>query len=93
MSGSAFEDGRMGANIGVCVRRCPSIHRPVVLLVEDDAGLREVYRHDLSNAGYRVVAVGDGVDALRQIDNGLMPNVVVHRRELHVLHRIASFST
>ena len=71
----------------------PVIHRPVVLLVEDDAGLREVYRHDLSNAGYRVVAVGDGVDALRQIDNGLMPNVVVRRRELHVLHRIASFST
>jgi CheY-like chemotaxis protein len=64
----------------------PVTYRPVVLVVEDDAELREFYRHGLSNAGYLVFAVGDGVDALRRIDSGLTPRVVVLDLGLPRLH-------
>ena len=40
-----------------------------VLVVEDDATLREFYRTALTAAGYTVVAVDDGLDALRRIDH------------------------
>jgi DNA-binding response OmpR family regulator len=40
----------------------------VVLVVEDDPQLRELYRSALIHAGYAVVAVEDGVDALRYLD-------------------------
>jgi DNA-binding response OmpR family regulator len=39
-----------------------------VLIVEDDPELRTLYRTTLSLEGYAVVAVEDGVDALRHID-------------------------
>lgn len=48
-----------------------------VLVIEDDGALRELYRQDLVNAGYLVTAVGDGVDALKRIDEGLVPDVVL----------------
>jgi CheY-like chemotaxis protein len=51
--------------------------RKTILVVEDDAPLRHFYQHMLSAAGYAVVAVEDGVDALRRIDAGLTPSVVV----------------
>jgi DNA-binding response OmpR family regulator len=47
-----------------------------VLVVEDDAGLRELYRSALRAAGYAVVGVEDGVDALRLIESG-KPRAVV----------------
>ena len=47
-----------------------------VLVVEDDAALRELYRSALRAAGYAVVGVEDGVDALRLIDSG-KPRAVV----------------
>ena len=40
-----------------------------VLVVEDDPMLRELYRSALRAAGYAVVAVGDGVDALRRVED------------------------
>ena len=40
-----------------------------VLVVEDDSVLREFYRTTLTAAGYTVVAVEDGLDALRRIDH------------------------
>jgi CheY-like chemotaxis protein len=46
----------------------PSPRRPAVLIVEDDPELRTLYRTALSLAGYSVVAVADGVEALRRID-------------------------
>jgi CheY-like chemotaxis protein len=46
------------------------------LLVEDDHALREMYRATLVSAGFAVVAVEDGIDALRYID-GHTPNLVV----------------
>ena len=64
----------------------PLIRRPVVLVVEDDTELRELYRHGLSSSGYHVVAVGDGIDALRRIDEGVVPTVVILDLELPRLH-------
>jgi CheY-like chemotaxis protein len=54
----------------------PRGNKPTVLIVEDDHGLRELYRITLMGAGYTVVAVEDGVDALRYIE-GHTPNLVL----------------
>ena len=40
----------------------------IVLVVEDDPGLRQLYRDALTRGGFAVVAVEDGVDALRFIE-------------------------
>jgi CheY-like chemotaxis protein len=50
--------------------------RSTVLVVEDDAALRNLYRAALAAAGYLVIAVEDGVDALRRLDS-LPPDAVV----------------
>src|SRR5688572_20946006 len=42
--------------------------RNVVLVVEDDPPLRELYRASLTAAGYAVFAVEDGLDALRYVE-------------------------
>ena len=47
-----------------------------VLVVEDDASLREIYRSALRAAGYAVVAVEDGIDALRRVERA-RPEAVV----------------
>jgi DNA-binding response OmpR family regulator len=47
-----------------------------VLVVEDDRQTRELHRSALSHAGYTVVAVEDGVDALRYLDTHT-PDAVV----------------
>jgi CheY-like chemotaxis protein len=47
-----------------------------VLVVEDDAATREMYRQALTASGHRVVAVADGIGALRHIEVEL-PDVVV----------------
>jgi CheY-like chemotaxis protein len=49
---------------------------PTVLIVEDDASTREMYRQALSAAGYRVVAVADGLGALQHVE-GDRPDAVV----------------
>ena len=48
-----------------------------ILVIEDDAALRELHRQALISVGYRVRAVEDGLDALRDIDAGLTPDAVV----------------
>ena len=53
------------------------LRRIRVLVVEDDDALRELYRYELVTAGLLVTAVPDGVDALRRIDAGLHPDVVI----------------
>ncbi|HTI43070.1 MAG TPA: response regulator [Vicinamibacterales bacterium] len=53
------------------------LRRTRVLIVEDDEPLRELYRQELVSAGFLVTAVADGVDALKRIDAGLIPDVVV----------------
>jgi chemosensory pili system protein ChpA (sensor histidine kinase/response regulator) len=49
---------------------------PAVLVVEDDLPLREFYRTTLRYAGYSVVAVEDGVDALTWIEQHT-PDIIV----------------
>jgi DNA-binding response OmpR family regulator len=48
----------------------------VVLIVEDDAALRALYRAALQLEGYAVIAVEDGLDALRYIDTNT-PSAIV----------------
>ena len=58
------------------------MRRPTrVLIVEDDSALRALYRTALKAAGYEVVAVEDGIDALRQVELSI-PNAVVLDLEL-----------
>jgi chemosensory pili system protein ChpA (sensor histidine kinase/response regulator) len=47
-----------------------------ILIVEDDPGLRYVYRAALSVSGYDVICAGDGIEALYQLDADL-PDLVV----------------
>jgi CheY-like chemotaxis protein len=51
--------------------------RKLILIVEDDAPLRELYRRTFTQAGYAVEAVEDGVDALRRIDGGAKPAAII----------------
>lgn len=48
-----------------------------MLVVEDDAQLRELYRMALRAAGYAVVAVDDGLDALEFADQTIPAAVVL----------------
>jgi CheY-like chemotaxis protein len=54
----------------------PSPRRTTVLVVEDDAALRDLYRTELTMEGYRVVAVGDGMAALQWLE-GERPDAIV----------------
>jgi CheY-like chemotaxis protein len=47
-----------------------------ILVVEDDADLRRMFRTALAMSGYEVEEAGDGVDALRLIDNRV-PDLIV----------------
>jgi DNA-binding response OmpR family regulator len=52
------------------------MRRKRILIVEDDADLRRLFRTALSLAGYEVDEAGDGLDALQLIENRL-PDLVV----------------
>jgi two-component system, OmpR family, KDP operon response regulator KdpE len=43
--------------------------RKRILVVEDDADLRRMFRHVLVLAGYDIIEAGDGIDALRALDS------------------------
>ena len=43
--------------------------KTTVLVVEDDPALRALYRSALTIAGYGVVTVGDGLDALQYLES------------------------
>lgn len=47
-----------------------------ILIVEDDADLRQLYRVALAFAGYDVQEAGDGLEALRRLDSR-PPDLVV----------------
>jgi len=51
--------------------------RRFVLLVEDDSDTRNLYRTRLKAEGFDVVAVGDGVEALRVLDQELPTAIVL----------------
>ena len=48
-----------------------------VLIIEDDAPLRQSFRHTLSLAGYRVLEAGDGLTALQILDTEPIDVVVL----------------
>jgi DNA-binding response OmpR family regulator len=60
---------------------------PVVLVVEDDSSLREFYKTILRHAGYSVVAVEDGRDALDWIEQHTPAIIVLDLALLHVSGR------
>ena len=68
-----------------CVATPPST--PVVLVVEDDSSLREFYRTILRQAGYSVVAVADGRDALDWVEQHTPAIIVLDLALLHVSGR------
>lgn len=49
----------------------------VVLVVEDDPNLREVFSEVLESEGYRVHVAADGAQALAVLENGATPCVVL----------------
>lgn len=55
-----------------------------ILVVEDDTDLRRLFRIALMMAGYTVLDTGDGIDALRIIEND-PPALVVLDLRLHAL--------
>jgi CheY-like chemotaxis protein len=55
----------------------PSLAKATVLVVEDDPTLRNVYRAMLTDAVLTVITVEDGRDALRLIDAGHLPDVIL----------------
>jgi CheY-like chemotaxis protein len=48
-----------------------------VLVVDDDPALRDLYEKVLTLEGYAVIAVGDGVEALKYVENGPVDAVVL----------------
>lgn len=65
---------RLPLYLGVPIRR--PARADSVLLIEDDAPLRELYRAALKTAGFAVTAVGDGRTALEHVDHW-RPSAVV----------------
>jgi DNA-binding response OmpR family regulator len=54
----------------------PRARSKTILVVEDDEPTRTMYRDALRHAGYDVIGVEDGLDALRRIEETL-PDVVI----------------
>jgi two-component system response regulator MprA len=55
----------------------PAPGKATVLVVEDDAALRGLYKTVLTLEGYLVVTAEDGIDALRRIDDHAIDAVVL----------------
>jgi two-component system, chemotaxis family, chemotaxis protein CheY len=51
--------------------------RRVILVVEDDEHLRQLYRFELEMRGFVVEAARDGLEALELVDEGPRPDLVV----------------
>lgn len=48
-----------------------------VMVVDDDVDIREILRAVIEIEGYRVVAVGDGAQALQQLRSGVRPCLIL----------------
>ncbi len=57
----------------------------VILVVDDDAELREVLGEQLEHAGYRVLAAGDGADALACVRRGPAPSLILLDLDMPVM--------
>lgn len=50
---------------------------PSILLVEDDADIRQTIGEVLEEEGYRVTTAGDGREALERLNEGPLPHLIV----------------
>ena len=55
----------------------PTLPAGVILLVEDEASVREVIEAVLQDEGYRVVCTVHGADALEVLRSGLRPCIII----------------
>lgn len=55
----------------------PTLPAGVILLVEDEASVREVIEAVLQDEGYRVVCAEHGADALEVLREGLRPCIII----------------
>jgi signal transduction histidine kinase/CheY-like chemotaxis protein len=59
-------------------RTAPSVPASArVLVVDDDAMVREVLAGEMEERGYRVAQAGDGLEALAQLDGGLAVDLLI----------------
>lgn len=49
----------------------------IVLIVDDDADIRELLKIILETEGYRVNVAADGLDALQQLQAGMHPSLIL----------------
>jgi len=61
------------------------MRRRDLLVVEDDTDVREYFHLALRQAGHAVSVAADGLEALRRIDAGFLPDVIVLDLGLPVL--------
>ena len=61
-----------------------SVRPPIVLIVEDEADLRQLYAHELMMSGFEVLQACNGADALETV-NSRSPDVVLMDLSLPVL--------
>jgi CheY-like chemotaxis protein len=66
---------RPGRGLGGSPR--PEVRRSCVLIVEDDADIRESLGDALEFEGYDVATAGNGFEALRLLRSGLKPGVIL----------------
>jgi len=55
----------------------PTLPAGVILLVEDEASVREVIEAVLQDEGYRVVCTENGAEALEILRSGLRPCIII----------------
>src|ERR1700704_549950 len=55
----------------------PSIHHCPVLIVEDDADLRDMMAQLLNLEGFNAATVSNGREALEDLRNGALPDVIL----------------
>lgn len=51
--------------------------KALILIVDDEAGLRFLLQNRLEKRGFAVEFAGDGLDAWTRIENGLNPSLIV----------------
>jgi two-component system alkaline phosphatase synthesis response regulator PhoP len=65
-----------------------------ILVIEDDIPLRDLYRSALRGAGYTVICVGDGVEALnlveQQVPRAVILDLSLPRLDGRAVHRLLS---
>jgi CheY-like chemotaxis protein len=54
-----------------------SLSNPHLMVVEDDADIRDALSDLLANEGYRVTDASDGLRALERLDRGELPDLIL----------------